>query len=156
FNFAYVGSGSATAVSSTSGLGLLLRDDPTLAMRIGMSGSCHNRTNALQQRATLSTRPAVRRSAFLGAVARRVTLLGCVFRGPFLHNRLRHALVGCIPARNDFPRAAVPLLNARGSRTFVISAGNLDRPHHALEAELLDAGGIELEVLKAPAHLLAG
>src|SRR5262249_21190427 len=37
--------GSATAVSSASGLGLLLLDDPTLAMRIGTSGPCHERTS---------------------------------------------------------------------------------------------------------------
>src|SRR5262249_16681556 len=127
-----------------------------LACRCRSRPQHQDRTHAVQQRATLSTSAAVRRSTFLRAVARRDTLLGCVFGGHLLDNRLCHGFVGCIPVRNDFPRAAVPLLNARRSRAFVISAGNLDRPHHALEAELVDAGGVELEVLKAPAHLLAG
>src|SRR5262245_30618583 len=45
-NFSPVGvrSRSTTAVSNTSGLGLLCLSDQTLAMRVGMSGSCQNRT----------------------------------------------------------------------------------------------------------------
>jgi hypothetical protein len=38
----------------------------------------------------------------------------------------------------------------------MVGARHLDRPDHALEAELLDALGGEIEMLDAPAHLLAG
>ena len=38
----------------------------------------------------------------------------------------------------------------------MIGAGHLDRLQHALEAELLDAVGGDVEVLEAPPHLLAG
>src|SRR5262249_134349 len=51
---------------------------------------------------------------------------------------------------------AVPSLDATCSRALVIGAGHLDRPQLALEAELFDAFGGDVEVLEAPAHLLAG
>src|SRR5262245_45683815 len=51
---------------------------------------------------------------------------------------------------------AVPGLDTAGTRALVVGAGHVDRLQHAFEAELLDAIGGDVEILEAPAHLLAG
>jgi hypothetical protein len=54
------------------------------------------------------------------------------------------------------PVLAVPGLDAARVGALVVRARYLDRTQLALESELLDAFGGEVEVLKAPAYLLAG
>src|SRR5262249_20493210 len=74
----------------------------------------------------------------------------------FLHHRSDHRVVGRDPIRRDIPLLAVPSLDPARARALVIGAGHLDRPQLALESELLEAIGGEVEILEAPAHLLAG
>src|SRR5687767_5804147 len=96
------------------------------------------------------------RSALLGAVADgELLLLGVLLRRGVDH-RLQHLVVRLVPVGNHRPFGAVPLLDAAGTRAFVVVAGHLERLQHALESELLETGGADIEVLDTPAHLLAG
>src|SRR5262245_24224869 len=76
-------------------------------------------------------------------------------RGVF-YERLDDVVVRGVPVRRDAPVLAVPGLDTAGARALVVGAAHLDRLEHAFEAELLDAIGGNVEVLQAPAHLLAG
>src|SRR6516225_6681895 len=88
--------------------------------------------------------------------AGRDLLLGRILcRGLLDHGR-DHAVVASVLVGRDLPVLAIPGLDAPHARTLVVGAGYLDRPQLALEAELFDAFGGEVEVLEAPAHLLAG
>src|SRR5262249_38921798 len=88
--------------------------------------------------------------------ADRDLLLGRVlWRGLLDHGR-DHAVVAGVPVGRDLPVLAIPGLDAPHARTLVVGTRHLDRPQLALEAELFDAFGGEVEVLEAPAHLLAG
>src|SRR5437773_12362343 len=95
-------------------------------------------------------------SAFFRAVARLDLLVRGILRGNFVDERFGLGLVGRIPVGDDFPALAVPLLYAPVPRALVVGAGNLDRLQHALEAEFLDTGLGEVEVLQSPTDLLAG
>src|SRR5581483_4664742 len=95
-------------------------------------------------------------SALLGAVARRdVLLLGVLLR-VLLDHRRQELLVGRVVVGDDLPVLAVPLLDAGLVCALVVMAGELDGLQHAFEAERLQAVSREVEVLEAPAHLLAG
>src|SRR5258707_12686647 len=100
-------------------------------------------------------RPSVR-SALLRAVARGDLLLRCVLAGRVLDQRFDDGIVGGEPVGDHLPLLAVPLVDAAETGALVVAAGDLDRSDHALEAELLDAVGREVEMLEAPAHLFAG
>src|SRR5262249_32043083 len=94
--------------------------------------------------------------ALLRAVAGGDLLLRRVLAGRRLHQRLDDRVVPGEPVGDHVPLLAVPLVHAAEPRAFVVGTGHLERSDHALEAELLDAVGGEVEVLEAPAHLLAG
>src|SRR5262245_61816779 len=79
-----------------------------------------------------------------------------VFRRRVLHHRGDHLVVGLVPVRRDVPVLAVPCLHAAGAGALVVGARHLNGLEHALEAELLDAVGGEVEIFRAPPHLLAG
>src|SRR6266852_8096420 len=60
------------------------------------------------------------------------------------------------PVGDDGPLLAVPLLDQQGAAALVVLTGDLDRVREALHADLLEPLLGEVEVLEAPAHLLAG
>src|SRR5205823_2928243 len=95
------------------------------------------------------------RSALLGAVARRDLLVRRVLGRLILDHRVEDRQIGLVVAGDGLPLLAVPLLDAGLVRALVILARELDRLHHAFEAQLLDALCGEAEVLEAPADLLA-
>src|SRR6476620_8384190 len=97
-----------------------------------------------------------RRSALLGAVARGDLLLGRVLGRLLLDHRVEDRKIGLVVAGDHLPLLAVPLLDARNVGALVVLTAQLDRADHALEAELLDARGGQIEILEAPANLLAG
>src|SRR4051812_10522119 len=82
-------------------------------------------------------------------------LLRRILRRGFLHHRGDDVFVGLVPVGGNLPVRAVPRLDAAGAGALVVGAGHLDRLEDALEAELLDAVGAEIEVFQAPAYLLA-
>src|SRR6516164_7307051 len=94
--------------------------------------------------------------ALLRAVACGDLLLRRVLLSRRLDQRLDDGVVAGEPVRNDVPLLAVPLVDAAQPRALVVGAGHLERADHALEAELLDAVGSKIEMLEAPAYLLAG
>jgi hypothetical protein len=87
--------------------------------------------------------------------AGRDLLLGCILGRGLLDHGRDHAVVAGVPVGRDLPGLAVPGLDASDARTLVVRARHLDWPQLALEAELLETIGGEVEVLEAPAHLLA-
>src|SRR5438876_4568145 len=60
------------------------------------------------------------------------------------------------PVRHDVPLLAVPLLDQHGAVALVVLARDLHGMREALHAELVEGGLGEVQVLEAPAHLLAG
>src|SRR5688572_23621597 len=99
----------------------------------------------------------LRRSArFLGAVALGDLLLLGVLLGRSADHRLDDLRV-CREYRAllDHPPLAVPGVDPGRAAAMVIDAGGADRRHEALEAELLDEGRVDVQVLEAPAHFLA-
>src|SRR5688500_6391574 len=60
------------------------------------------------------------------------------------------------PVGDEAPLLTVPLLDDRHRVAFVVLASHLDRPHHPLHAQLLDALFGEVQVLESPPYLLAG
>src|SRR5215471_20857007 len=69
--------------------------------------------------------------------AGRDLLLGRVLSRGLLDHGRDHAVVASVPVGRDLPVLAIPGLDAPHARTLVVGAGHLDRPQHALEAELL-------------------
>src|SRR5262245_26706304 len=67
-----------------------------------------------------------------------------------------HLAHGRDPVGDDVPLLAVPLLDEHGTVALVVLAGHLDRVREALHAELIEPRLREVQVLEAPAHLLAG
>src|SRR5205823_12828611 len=57
---------------------------------------------------------------------------------------------------DDLPLGAVPLLEFHQTRALMVHARDLERRHEPDGAELLQALVVDVEVLDAPAHLLAG
>src|SRR3982751_2980277 len=67
----------------------------------------------------------------------------------------------CAASASTMPRTslrsgAIPLLELHQAGALVVHAGNLDGRHEAGRTELLQALVVNVEVLDAPAHLLAG
>src|ERR1051325_11044934 len=91
-----------------------------------------------------------------GEAADRELLVGRVLGRGVLDERLDHVVIRGVPVRRDAPVLAVPGLDAAGAGALVVGAAHLDRLENAIEAELLDACRGDVEVLEAPAHLLAG
>src|SRR3954447_10789239 len=87
------------------------------------------------------------RSALLRAVARGDVLLLGVLLGGALHHRIEDREVRLVVAGDDLPLLAVPLLHAGDVRALVVLAAELQRLDHAVEAQLLDAVGGEVQVL---------
>ena len=65
-------------------------------------------------------------------------------------------LVGLQPVGRPDELAAVPGVHARIARAQVIGAARRDRAHHTLEAQRVELGLREVQVLVAPAGLFAG
>src|SRR3954467_12879312 len=93
---------------------------------------------------------------FLGAVARGDALFLRVLRGVFLDLGAHELAVGLHPVGQHLPLGAVPLLEFDQARAFVVQARHLEWRHQADRAQFLQALLVDVEVLDAPAHLLAG
>src|SRR5512146_88512 len=97
------------------------------------------------------------RPVLLGAIALRQLLLLRVLRRRRADHRIEDLEVGLVATvGHDVPLLAVPGLDLRGVSTFMVLARGLDRLHEARHAELLDRVGRNVQMLEAPAHLLAG
>src|SRR6478672_2057177 len=92
----------------------------------------------------------------LGAVAGSDALLLRVLRGVRLDHGTHQLAVGLHPVGQHLPLRAVPLLELHQAGAFVVVARDLDGRHQAGRAELLETLVVDVEVLDAPAHLLAG
>src|SRR3954470_5522728 len=92
----------------------------------------------------------------LRAVARRDVLFLGVLRRVFLYLGAHQLAVGLHPVADGLPLGAVPLLELDQARALVIQARDLERRHQADRAQLLQALVVDVQVLDAPAHLLAG
>src|SRR2546421_11384026 len=92
----------------------------------------------------------------LRAVALRVPELLALLDRRGLDLRADDLTHGRDPVRDEGPLRAVPLLDEDRAVPLVDLAGDLDRVHEALHPELFQAWLGEIEVLEAPADLLAG
>src|SRR5262245_43716393 len=95
-------------------------------------------------------------SAFGRAVAGRDVLLLGVLRRVLLDLGAHQLAVGLHPVGDHLPLGAVPLLELHQPRALVVEARDLDGRHQPRRAELLQALVVDVQVLDAPAHLLAG
>src|SRR5437764_1071701 len=91
-----------------------------------------------------------------GAVARSDALLLRVLRRVGLDLLAHQLAVRLHPVGEHFPLRAVPLLELHQARALVVEAGHLERRHEADRTQLLQALVVDVQVLDAPAHLLAG
>src|SRR5216683_5685822 len=91
----------------------------------------------------------------LRAVALRVVELLAFFHRRDLDLRTDDVTHRLDPVRDDVPLLAVPLLDEHGTVALVVFARDLHRVREALHAELVEGGVGEIQVLEAPAHLLA-
>src|SRR5437016_1090520 len=94
-------------------------------------------------------------SALLAAIARRDLLLRRVRFRRGLDQRLLELLVGLQPVGGVGPLLAVPRVDAAFVHAGMVAARRLQRLHDVAEAERLDFRGVEAQVLRAPANLLA-
>src|SRR5574341_1994936 len=92
----------------------------------------------------------------LRAVAGRQLLLAGVLRGRLLDLGTHDRLVARDPVADHLPLSSVPLLELDRAAALVVEARHLDRLQQVERAELLQALLVDLQVLDAPAHLLAG
>src|SRR2546428_12521554 len=92
----------------------------------------------------------------LRAVAHRVTELLGLVDGRRFELRPYHLANRLDPVGDDVPFLAVPLLDERLPVPLVVLAGPPQRAHHALHPQLFQPLLGDVEVLEAPAHLLAG
>src|SRR5216117_3709998 len=97
-----------------------------------------------------------RRSFLLRAVARRDALFLGVLRGGGLDHRPHDRLVGGDPVGDHLPLLAVPLQELDRPAPLMVHARHLERLHQSGGAELLQALVVDVQVLDAPAYLLAG
>src|SRR5258705_274095 len=97
--------------------------------------------------------PSRRSSAYFRAIARRDVFLFCVFPGRVFDHRAQELVVALDPVGHIDPLRAVPLVDARHARAFMIAARELQRLHEAAEAELAQPRLVQVQVLDAPAHL---
>src|SRR5258708_36988490 len=95
-------------------------------------------------------------SRLLRAVARRDLLLRRVGLRRRLDQRPQHLVVGFQPVGGVAPLLAVPGVDAPAMHALVVPAGRLQRLHRVGEPGRLDLRGAERQVLRAPAHFLAG
>src|SRR5213592_3085875 len=100
--------------------------------------------------------PALTSLLLLAAVALRVAELLGLVDGGRLDLRPHDVLHGLDPVRDDVPLLAVPLLHEDRPAALVVLARDLDRVREALHAKLFEPLVREVEVLEAPADLLAG
>src|SRR6218665_2044084 len=91
----------------------------------------------------------------VGRRARRELLLRRVLRGGAPDQGLEDLLVGLQPVGAELPGLAVPRVDAGPGRAHVVDARGADGAHHAGEAERVELGLREVQVLEAPADLLA-
>src|SRR5207249_4093583 len=92
----------------------------------------------------------------LAAVPLRVPELLALFDGGRLDLGAHDVLHGLDPVRHDVPLLAVPLLDEDRTAALVVLARDLDRMREALHPDLVEALLGEIEILEAPANLLAG
>src|SRR5260370_11309610 len=92
----------------------------------------------------------------LGAVALRVPELPALLDRRRLDHRADDVPHGRDPVGHDAPLLAVPLLDEDRAVALVVLARDLDRVREALHAELVEPLLGEIQVLEAPADLLAG
>src|SRR6185436_9720703 len=90
------------------------------------------------------------------AIALRDLLLRRIRLGGGPDHRVQDLHVGLVPIRRVAPVLAVPGVDAALAHALVVRAGGLQGLDHVAEAESLDLRGIEVQVLGAPAHFLAG
>src|SRR5712692_3718220 len=93
--------------------------------------------------------------SLFGAVTQADSLLLRVRGRRVFDHRTDDRLVRLDPVGDQLPLLAVPLLELDRSTAFVVRAGNLDRLQEVVGAELLQALLVQVQVLQAPAHLLA-
>src|SRR5678816_4241 len=94
-------------------------------------------------------------SAYFRAIARHDVFLFGVLLGRLFDHRPQQFIVALDPVGHIDPLRAVPLVDARHARAFMIVARELQRLHEATEPELAQPRLIEVQVLDTPAHLLA-
>src|SRR5581483_5083699 len=94
--------------------------------------------------------------ALLRAVARRDAFLFRVLRRGLLDHGTHDVAVRRDPAGHGVPLLAVPLQEAHRAAALVVGARHLERLHEVGGAQLLQALLVDVEVLEAPADLLAG
>src|SRR6267378_4007468 len=95
-------------------------------------------------------------SAFLGAIAQRDALFLGVLRRRLLDHRPHDRLVGADPVGDGVPLRPVPLEELHRAAAFMVRARHLQRLHETGRAELLEFLVVDIEVLQAPADLVAG
>src|SRR5438128_11174099 len=100
--------------------------------------------------------PALTSLLLLAAVALAIAELAALFDGGRLDLRAHDVLHGLDPVRDDIPLLAVPLLDQDRAAALVVLARDLDRMREALHPDLVEALLGEIEILEAPANLLAG
>src|SRR5574337_2014342 len=101
--------------------------------------------------------PAARTMLLLfGAVAHRVVKLLALLDSRRLQLRANDLAHGLDPVADNVPLLAGPLLDQGHAVALVVLAGHAERAQEALHAELFQPLLREVEVLVAPAHLLAG
>src|SRR5215813_13926216 len=94
------------------------------------------------------------RSARLRAGVGGQVLLLRIFLGRFDDHRPDHLLVGVDPVGDEFPLLAVPLVYPGAGNARVVLAGHFERRQQALEAELVELVGGEVQVLQTLTDLL--
>src|SRR6185295_10346097 len=83
----------------------------------------------------------------VGAIARRDALLLRVLRRVGLDLLAHQLAVGLHPVADGLPLIAVPLLEFRQARAFMIQARHLERRHQADRAQLLQTLVVDVQVL---------
>src|SRR5262249_5379835 len=96
-----------------------------------------------------------RNLAFLAAIPRRDAFFLGVLRRRLLDHRAHDRLVGLGPVSDDVPLRSVPLHELDRAAAFVVHARDLERLHESGRPELLDAGIVDVQMLQAPADLVA-
>src|SRR5215470_605246 len=94
--------------------------------------------------------------AFLAAVAWGDAFLLGVLRGRLLDHRTHDRLVRADPVGDGVPLVAIPLQELHRAAALVVHARHLERLHEPGRAERLQLLVVDVEVLEAPADLVAG
>src|ERR1700733_11725979 len=99
--------------------------------------------------------PSAQSSVLSAGTARRDSVVLGVGGGLLLDERRQRVVVRLNPVRHEHPLLAVPLLDARGTATFVIGRTQLDTLQQAEEADLFQTSVIDRKVLERPVTFLA-